>query len=205
MDLNSKLFDSLRTAKKPSEAAKPTVLTCEWEGCEKPATHKAPAGRMREGQYLNYCVNHVREYNKNFNYFSGLNDSEIAKFQKEAITGHRPTWKAGVNAASKESLDAATRWGRANPRARTRNPFGMFNEGRTAGTGHTRKVKTLEAKAFETLGLPENVSGDAIKSRYKDLVKQHHPDANGGDRSSEERLAQVIQAYKLLRSAGFCT
>ena len=68
-----------------------------------------------------------------------------------------------------------------------------------------RKLKQLEAKSLETLGLAANAKSDAIKARYKELVKQHHPDANGGDRSSEDRLAEVIQAYKLLRQAGLTT
>lgn len=205
MDLNSKLFDSIRTRRKPEEEAKSHVQACQWADCEKPATHRAPAGRMREGEYLHFCVDHVRQYNKSFNYFSGLNDTEIAKFQKEAITGHRPTWKAGVNAAAKDNLASGVRWGRANPRAKIRDPFGVFNEGAPREAPHQRKLKQLEAKAFETLGLAANATGEAIKARYKDLVKQHHPDANGGDRSSEDRLRDVIQAYKLLRQAGFCS
>ena len=40
-----------------------------------------------------------------------------------------------------------------------------------------------------------------IKARYKELVKRLHPDANGGDRSSETRLQDVIVAYKTLMSA----
>ena len=86
-----------------------------------------------------------------------------------------------------------------------RDPFGLFNDGKPNATPHERKLKQLEGKAFETLGLGANAGGEAIKARYKELVKQHHPDANGGDRSSEDRLAEVIQAYKLLRQAGFCT
>jgi curved DNA-binding protein CbpA len=64
--------------------------------------------------------------------------------------------------------------------------------------------KPLEKKALDTLGLPETAESDAIRTRYKDLVKRHHPDANGGDRSSEGRLQEIIQAYKLLRAAGLC-
>ena len=68
----------------------------------------------------------------------------------------------------------------------------------------TRKLKSLEAKAMETLGLEANATGEAIKARYKELVKRHHPDANGGDRGSEERFRDVLQAYRVLRQAGLC-
>ena len=43
-----------------------------------------------------------------------------------------------------------------------------------------------------------------IKARFKVLVKRHHPDSHGGDRSYEDRLRAVIQAYNYLRAAGFC-
>lgn len=59
-------------------------------------------------------------------------------------------------------------------------------------------------KALDDLGLPHSAASEEIKSRYKELVKRHHPDANGGDRSSEGRLRQIIQAYKLLKQAGLC-
>ena len=67
-----------------------------------------------------------------------------------------------------------------------------------------RKAKPLEAKALETLGLDVKATGAAIKSRYKELVKRHHPDANGGDRGSEDRFRDVLQAYRVLKQAGLC-
>ena len=67
-----------------------------------------------------------------------------------------------------------------------------------------RKPRTLETKALETLGVPHNAGAEAIRVQYKALVKQYHPDSNAGDRSSEDRLREVIQAYKLLKQSGFC-
>ncbi|MFY9832769.1 MAG: DnaJ domain-containing protein [Methylocystis sp.] len=56
-------------------------------------------------------------------------------------------------------------------------------------------------RALDALGLDEAASAETIKSRYKDLVKRNHPDANGGDRSCEEKLREIIHAYKTLRAA----
>src|SRR4029450_381301 len=67
-----------------------------------------------------------------------------------------------------------------------------------------RKAKPLEAKALETLGLDTKATGKDIKARYKELVKRHHPDANGGDRGSEDRFRDVLQAYRVLKQAGLC-
>jgi DnaJ-class molecular chaperone len=55
-------------------------------------------------------------------------------------------------------------------------------------------------KALHTLDLDAKATEASIKARYKDLVKRHHPDANGGDRSSEEKLREIIKAYNFLRS-----
>ena len=58
--------------------------------------------------------------------------------------------------------------------------------------------------SFDDLNLPHTATANDIKARYKLLVKQNHPDANGGDRSSEDRLREIILAYKILQKAGFC-
>jgi DnaJ-class molecular chaperone len=74
-----------------------------------------------------------------------------------------------------------------------------------AGQGpEGRPVRNAERKALHTLGLEGCPSSAEIKKRFKQLVKRHHPDANGGDRSTEERLKDVIQAYNYLKAAGFC-
>lgn len=206
MASNSDIFEKIRIkprgAKKKEEAER-LANQCAWEGCEKPGAHKAPMGRNREGQYINFCIDHVRQYNKNFNYFSGLTDEQIAKFQKENATGHRPTKPMSTRARG-EKVDESTL--RATPgwhsRVRTRyTPDGK----RIPGTGGgPRKLRRLEEKALKDLGLPINATKEDIGKKYKLLVKQNHPDANGGDRSSEQRLAEIIQAYKHLKQAGLC-
>jgi len=205
MSINSKYFDSIRIRSGKKARSEPDTPQCQWEGCEKPGAHRAPAGRNREGQYLHFCIDHVREYNKNFNYFSGLSDGDIAKFQKDAMTGHRPTWKtSSENVARASQHFSRLRSGSASYQNRLRDSFNLFNEETPAARPRQRKLKTLEAKAFATLGLEEGASSTKIKAQYKALVKLHHPDSNGGDRSSEDRLREVLQAYNLLKQAGFC-
>ena len=67
-----------------------------------------------------------------------------------------------------------------------------------------RMVRNAERKALEALGVELSATREEIKARFKLLVKRHHPDANGGDRSSEDRLRDIIQAYNYLKTAGFC-
>lgn len=200
-----KYFEKIRIRPEKDAEVKSRAPLCQWDGCREPGTHRAPVGRMKEGEYFRFCFEHVKEYNKSFNYFSGLADTDIARFQKEALTGHRPTWKMGASGGARFSPDfAQTRSGRAGYYRSVRDPFNLFNEGRANTPPRERKAKPLEAKALETLGLDAKATGAEIKARYKLLVKRHHPDSNGGDRGSEDRFRDVLQAYRVLKQAGLC-
>jgi curved DNA-binding protein CbpA len=203
MAFDSKFHDKIRIQKKAKPEEAPSAPACQWDGCTRHATHRAPAGRMREGEFFMFCVDHVRDYNKNYNYFSGLPDTEIAQFQKDALTGHRPTWQMASNGTVKASPTVTRmRSGRAGYYKRVGG--GVSGDGATAASARVRTLKPLESKALRTLGLSDSSDGDAIRARYTELVKQHHPDANGGVRGSEERLQEVIQAYRMLKKAGHC-
>jgi curved DNA-binding protein CbpA len=202
MKLDSPLFNRIRV--KPEQDRKPVAdaPVCQWPGCEFEATHRAPKGRNREQEYWRFCLDHVREYNHSYNYFKGMSDDAVARYQKDAVTGHRPTWKMGLNGgandiharASHDPFDVLREFG-AGPSARVRQE---------QQKAEARPVRNAERKAFDTLGLEIDAAAPEIKARFKELVKRHHPDANGGDRSTEDRLVAVIQAYNYLKSAKFC-
>ncbi|MCY1706528.1 J domain-containing protein [Pannonibacter sp. SL95] len=196
MKLDSKLFDRIRVKPDKDRVDEDIFPPCQHPGCARPGTHKAPQGRDREGQYFFFCIDHVRDYNKTYNYFTGMDDDAVRIYQKDALTGHRPTWKMGVNKEAAQGPDGHDPRTNARPRAYARH----------GGTTHTRdrKLLALEKRSFDVLNLSEKARGDEIKARYKELVKLNHPDANGGDRSSEDRLRQIIQAYNVLKKAGFC-
>jgi curved DNA-binding protein CbpA len=200
MAITSKYFDGIRISGRRKAAPEPAAHACQWKGCRAPATHRAPMGRKREGEYFLFCFDHVREYNKTYNYFSGLDEESIARFQKDAVTGHRPTWTLGVNPwGGQPPLSGGDPRAAASARIRAR-----ISGANGADLSRPRQPRTLDKKAFEDLGLPFSATAAEIKGRYKELVKRHHPDANGGDRSTEDRLRRIIQAYKQLRQAGFC-
>jgi DnaJ-class molecular chaperone len=86
------------------------------------------------------------------------------------------------------------------------DPFELFGEGLRAeqkARAETRPIRNAERKALDTLGLEVGATSQQVKMRFKELVKRHHPDANGGDRSTEERLVEIIQSYNYLKSVGF--
>ena len=206
MNLNSKYFDRIRINPAGADLHEAHGPSCEWAGCKQQGTHRAPKGRFKEGQYYRFCLDHVREYNKSYNYFAGMDDDDVIAYQRSAATGHRPTWTMGVNKAGAEPPDperARYSWAESFV-----DPFGVFGGGNARKSASSeparRPLKNLERKSFAALNLDGHEAGPEIKARYKTLVKRLHPDANGGDRSSEDRLRQIIQAYHYLKSAGFC-
>ncbi len=192
MSLNSRLFDRIRV--KPIERApeKAEAKTpCSHPGCQAEGMYRAPKGRDREGEYFSFCKDHVREYNASYDYFRGMDDESMAKFRQADAIGHRPTWKLGARAAASHVDETVFAEARA---ARRRGVRGK------AQPEAPPRYNALALKALMTLELNGEAAQAKIKTRYKDLVKRHHPDANGGDRSSEDKLREIIQAYNYLRA-----
>jgi hypothetical protein len=204
MTTNSPLFDRIRVKPDRDRRLREELPGCQWPGCGAPATHRAPKGRLRATEYWRFCLEHVREYNNSYNFFAGMSDDAIARYQKEDVTGHRPTWKMGSLGGQRG------RPGRAGFRSAgwaAEDPFELFDGGRASRAkpaAEGRKILNAQRRALDTLGLEADASRTDIKKRFKMLVKRHHPDANGGDRGSEDRLRDIIAAYNYLKAAGFC-
>lgn len=204
MKLESKYFDSIRVAGKgESKKRENRVPPCQWKGCDKPGSHKAPMGRGRDGFYYHFCIDHVRQYNHNYNYFDGMSDAEVEDFRKDALTGHRPTWKAGANAWAHGTRDGARSADAEGLGAQAKTTIRKPRSSRAAtAPEYQRQLKPLERKAMRTLELSDHAGREEIKAKFKELVKLHHPDANGGDSRSEEKLREIIQAYNYLKQSG---
>ena len=196
MKIDSPLFDSIRVKPSKDRRHKNDGPVCQWANCKEKATNKAPKGPNATGHW-HYCIKHAREYNQSYNFFSGMGDDAVRAYQKDALTGHRPTWKMGTG-KRKVKPDLSALGG-------SEDPFGLFGE--AARKEHkpreeTRTIRNDERKAFESLSLEVSATAVQVKARYKDLVKRHHPDANAGDRSTEDRLIEIIKAYNYLKSIG---
>jgi hypothetical protein len=208
MKLDSTYFDRIRI--KPEKArTEERVPGCDWPGCDEFGRYPAPKGRDHEGQYHLFCLDLVRGYNKSYNYFAGMSDTDVMSWQRRSVTGHRPTWPLGARAPhTGRHQDAAAGHGQAEERIH--DPIDLLEKGaKRNGRGHDRgrpqrPVRGTDLKQLHSLGLDETATPDQVKAQYQTLVKRLHPDANGGSRANEDKLREIIQAYGRLRETGFC-
>jgi DnaJ domain len=196
MNPDSPLFDRIRVKPKIKQEAPRIKARCDHPGCVEAGDFRAPMGREREGQYFSFCLDHVREYNASYNYFSGMTAEAMALYQRDAVVGHRPTWSMGVNRGAKHFREEG------DDPSRLSDPLGMYRPA-SFGTPEAAPKPQLgiaAKRALDQLGLDEAAVPATIRARYKELVKRLHPDANGGDRSREDKLREIIRAYNYLKS-----
>ena len=169
---------------------------CASAGCDEAGEFRAPNPYGGDWQYL--CLDHVREFNQRYNYFTGMSREQI----EEAHLPHGG-WEREVRAFSRAGADAPPSWRDFNDpldaiAARFRN---RVAEAMPADRADGRTLSPQDRVALETLGLPIDADRRALRTRYSELVRKFHPDRNGGDRSFEKRLQSVIDAYQHLRGA----
>jgi curved DNA-binding protein CbpA len=203
MKLDSKYFDSVRIRPASERAAEASAAVCQWKGCHAAGAYRAPMGRGREGRYYLFCLDHVRQFNASYNYFEGMSNAEVEAYQKDSTIGHRPTWKVGANSWAHGTRQGATNADVLGQTASDPHAFFSWRNGRSGGGAEPRRpLKPLEVKSLDALNLTSTATREDIKARFKELVKRHHPDANGGDTRSEDKLREIIQAYNYLKQAG---
>jgi len=179
---------------KPDGLQLPKTRACAVKGCEGEGAYRVPKSRDQLSTYLWLCLAHAREHNEKWDYFAGMSEAEIRRFQDEAVIGHRPTWPLGKRAAGIPGGHGSYR---------VEDGFAFFEDLKEPHQPRrpVRVLTRLQRQAFDVLDLDTSATLNEIKARYKELVKRFHPDANGGDRGTEERLKQVIKAYGVLRAS----
>lgn len=181
-------------------ALKPGERRCEHPGCLRKASCQAPKSRERPNDRYWFCQEHAAEYNRSWNFFAGMSEAELERQREAALTGDRPTWSFKASNSSREAAAFAARMGKA-----AADPFGMLGAARRRAQAEAaeaaRRLGRLERRALAEMDLEDTADAAAIRARYLDLVKRFHPDSNGGDRTSEQKLARVLRAYKTLKAA----
>jgi len=175
-------------------------------GCSESGTHRAPKGRSELTDFFWFCLEHVREYNRHWDFCAGMSAGEIEEMIRCDTTWQRPTWPMGDWHSRERDLRSRVRREFADAcfeSADTRKGYGNGQEHAHRDPRNGSQVGSRSSprqRAMAVLQLEEPVTFAEIKARYRDLVKRHHPDVNGGSRSSEERLKAINEAYTTLKA-----
>ncbi|MDE2230059.1 MAG: J domain-containing protein [Alphaproteobacteria bacterium] len=166
---------------------------CDHPGCAGTGEFRAPRSRSALHDYLWFCLDHVRLYNASWNYYAGMTPDEIEHEIRCDTVWQRPSWPLG------------SRTFRYQARFKHHGMFDLEDDepvanGNDNGTARHRHPASPEARALAVFDLNEPISFPDLKARYKELVKQNHPDAHGGDKAAEERLKVINQAYSTLKA-----
>ena len=164
---------------------------CDWNNCNNIGQYRAPIERDNSKKYRLLCLKHIKEFNKNWNYFEKMNDAEILEFIKSDMTWHKPT----QNFSAQDNFFKIL-WNNALKEDLNKNGFDK-NHAKIAQLNFTNK----DLKAFDILGLDVTINWENIRSKFKKLVKKFHPDMNSGNRKFEEKLKVITLAYTQLKRA----
>ena len=161
---------------------------CEWSKCKKIGVYKAPVEKDNSKKFRLLCLEHIKAFNKSWNYFSDMNDREIEDFIKSDLTWHKPTKSFGssenffrilwVNALDDKSSIFKN------------SVFKNFNRS---------KLSDKDKDALKILGLKNDTNWSDIQKKFKTLVKKYHPDKNRGSKKYEDILKKITLAYSQLR------
>jgi hypothetical protein len=161
---------------------------CEHAGCALRGEFRAPKSRDALHEYVWFCLDHVRAYNKAWDYYAGMPPDEIEDMVRFDVTWQRPTWPLG----SRTSGHSVRMEG-----PYIHDPLGVF-ESKFWSQPAPPRPPSPQADALREMNLDLPLTLKSLKARYKTLCKLYHPDANGGDKLAEERFKRVGQAYRTL-------
>jgi hypothetical protein len=170
---------------------------CEAPDCAAMGEFKAPKARNRLNDYHWFCLLHVREYNAAWDYYRGMGPAEIEANLRNDTSWQRPTWPLGRLGGYSGGRGGFAEDVMADPLGILRDT--PLHRKRTEQRDAPSAIPPELRAALDVLGLTWPLESVTLKTRYKELAKRFHPDANGGDRSAEDRLKDVNRAYSLLR------
>ena len=163
---------------------------CDWNNCFDTGEYKAPIEKDNSKRYRLLCLAHVKEFNKNWNYFKGMDDKQVFDFLKSDMTWHKPTqsfsssdnfFKVLWNNTLKDEFD----------KTKLRGEYNHMNQ---------FKFDANDIKAFSILGVSVGQKWEQIQDQFKTLVKKFHPDINLGNKEYEEKLKLITLAYTQLKN-----
>jgi len=184
-----------RTRRGMSGAFETSQRACDHAGCRETGQYRAPKSPDDLDDFFWFCKDHVREYNLKWNFFHGQTEEEFAsQLDKDRVWG-RETKPFGRRGEEQKA------WARLG----IDDPHQILGENATRNPGKsitgTRKLPPTERRALDILDAKDHWTKAEIRKSYKALIKVLHPDMNGGDRSQEDQLSEVVWAWDQIKDS----
>ena len=166
---------------------------CDKDDCNKKGEFKAPKSRLLLNEYYFFCIEHIKEYNKSWDFYKGLNVNQIENSMRDDVIWNRPSWPLKgnpykiieqINTYFSENLEEF---------ADDKNNTQYFRNKLL-----DEQLTMEENKALSNLNLKLPLSLEKIKKNYKKLVKIFHPDVNGNNKKAEEKFKEINKSYKII-------
>ncbi len=193
MSVSSSKKKNPRGRRGMSGESETSVRLCEHEGCNEAGKFRAPKAPDVLDDYYWFCKDHVREYNLKWNFFHGKTEAEM-----NAQATSDKVWER----KTKDYRDSETRaWARLG----IEDPHQVLGDNATRNPGKsitgTRRLPPTERRAIDILEAKDHWTKAEVRKAYKGLIKVLHPDINGGDRSQEEQLQEVVWAWDQIKDS----
>lgn len=170
---------------------------CDHPDCPEAGAFPAPKSRQALNERYWFCLPHVQDYNRNWNYYADMGPAEVEQSVRADLTwgrATRPFAAASDRGKTKQDEDELL----SQLHAFSGSPYS-----RSRPEPEAIRLTPEQRTALELFSLKAPVAAEDVKKRYKALAKRLHPDLNGGDHSSEDRLKKINAAYQVIRDGVF--
>ncbi len=165
---------------------------CDSGNCEEKGEYRAPKSRILLNEYFYFCMDHVKEYNKSWDFYKGMTVDQIENSMRKDTVWDRPSWPLKGN--YKHVFDEFNEY--IEDFVKTEND--KINDNFFKNKLIDETITRDESKALKELNIKMPLSLEKIKKNYKKLVKIFHPDVNGNNKKAEEKFKEINESYKLL-------
>ena len=169
------------------------IKNCDKDDCHQKGEYRAPKSRLTLNEYYYFCLEHVKEYNKSWDFYKGLSVNQIENSMREDTIWNRPSWplKGNPNKIFEQINNLFN------------DEFNELNQKNNADSYFKNKLideklTKEENTALDILNLKFPLTLEKIKKNYKKLVKIFHPDVNGNNKNAEEKFKEINKSYKIL-------
>ena len=157
-----------------------TENLCNHPDCQEFGDYRAPIGYDNLNNYQWFCLDHIKDFNKNWNYHNKMNADQIENDIRYDTIWRRPTKPFGSGMKYFNfTLNGEEMGSIENPNQDLNKKNKLFG-------------------SLSVLDLDINADIKLIKKRYKELVKKFHPDITGNSKKNIDKFRKIIEAYNYL-------